>query len=153
MRSRVAGLGFAFGLPLAIAANVVEHAAALPIPAQVSLEGTTKSLAIPALALAYGASLTLLFHRFQGLLRAIAPAGRMALTNYLSHSVAGVIVFYGIGFDWFGRVPLVIALAGAVAMFVLQMVASRLWLTRATFGPVEWLWRMFTYRRRFRLLI
>ena len=25
---------------------------------------------------------------------------------------------------------------------------SRLWLSYGAFGPAEWLWRMFTYRRR-----
>jgi uncharacterized protein len=75
----------------------------------------------------------------------------MALTNYLAQSVAGVVIFYGIGFRLFGRVSLTIALVGAVAFFGLQMVASRLWLSRALFGPAEWLWRAFTYRRRFAL--
>jgi uncharacterized membrane protein YeiB len=32
------------------------------------------------------------------------------------------------------------------------MIASRVWLARALFGPAEWLWRTFTYRRRFALL-
>jgi uncharacterized protein len=32
--------------------------------------------------------------------------------------------------------------------FILQMIASRAWLSYAAFGPVEWLWRMFTYRRQ-----
>ena len=72
----------------------------------------------------------------------------MALTNYLLHSVAALAIFYGLGFGLFGRVPLVVALGGAVACFVLQMIASRVWLTYAAFGPVEWLWRMFTYRRQ-----
>ena len=44
---------------------------------------------------------------------ALAPAGRMALTNYLAQSVAGVLIFYGIGFRLFGRVSLTIALAGS----------------------------------------
>jgi uncharacterized protein len=58
-----------------------------------------------------------------------------------------VVVFYGVGFGLFGRVPLVVALVGAVVFFVMQMIASRVWLSRAAFGPAEWLWRMFTYRR------
>ena len=62
------------------------------------------------------------------------------------------MIFYGIGFGLFGRVPLVVALAGAVVFFVGQMIASRAWLSFAAFGPAEWLWRMFTYRRRVLLL-
>jgi uncharacterized protein len=103
---------------------------------------------VPILSLGYAAGFALLFHTVRGLRHAFAPAGQMALTNYLLHSVAAVIVFYGIGFGLFGRVPLVVVLAGAVGFFVLQMIASRMWLAVAVFGPVEWLWRMFTYRRR-----
>jgi uncharacterized protein len=76
----------------------------------------------------------------------------MALSNYLLHSVAGVIAFYGIGFGWFGRLSMASALIVAVAFFVVQMILSRLWLERAAFGPAEWVWRMFTYRRRFPLV-
>ena len=48
----------------------------------------------------------------------------------------------------FGRVPIATALAGGVVFFLLQTVASKAWLTVAAFGPAEWLWRMYTYRRR-----
>jgi uncharacterized protein len=72
----------------------------------------------------------------------------MALTNYLMHSLAGVAIFYGIGLGLFGRVPFALAIAGAVVFFAMQVVMSRMWLARASFGPVEWLWRMFTYQRR-----
>ena len=109
-------------------------------------------------AFALGASLTALFvsvmELFRAsprLMRAFAAAGRMALSNYLVHSIAGVVVFYGIGFGVFGRVSLTAALALAVAFFAVQLVASEAWLARATFGPAEWGWRMFTYRRRFPL--
>jgi uncharacterized protein len=71
----------------------------------------------------------------------------MALTNYLLQSVGALAIFYGIGFGLFGRVPLVVCLGGAVVFFVVQMILSRAWLGRAAFGPAEWLWRMFTYRR------
>jgi uncharacterized protein len=49
-------------------------------------------------------------------------------------------------------VSLTLAVCGAIALFAVQMIASRIWLARAAFGPVEWLWRTFTYKRRFALL-
>jgi len=58
------------------------------------------------------------------------------------------VIFYGIGFGLFGRLSLTAAAAGALAFFILQVFLSRWWLRRARFGPAEWLWRMFTYRRR-----
>jgi uncharacterized protein len=77
----------------------------------------------------------------------LVPAGRMALSNYLMHSVVGVVIFYGIGFGLFGRVSLTPAVLGALGFFIVQIFLSRWWLQRAQFGPAEWLWRIFTYRR------
>jgi uncharacterized protein len=114
---------------------------------------TSQSISAPALALAYAAGCALLLHRDRRLTGLLAPVGRMALTSYLTHSIVGVIVFYGIGFGLFRRTPLSLTVAGALVFFVLQIVASRWWLSRANFGPAEWMWRTFTYRRRFPLLI
>ena len=85
------------------------------------------------------------------MLRSFAAPGRMALTNYLMHSLVGLAVFYGLGFGWYGTLSLTSALVFAVALFVLQIALSLAWLRIAAFGPAEWLWRMFTYRRRFPL--
>lgn len=146
------GWGMAIGLPLAfVGARMDGHLMGVPGMAGL-LETTVKSFGVPALSLGYAAGLSLLFQRFHAARRAFAPAGRMALTHYLLQSVAAVAIFYGVGLGLFGRVPLVLALAGAAAFFVLQMIASRMWLASAAFGPAEWLWRMFTYRRRVRLM-
>ncbi len=79
------------------------------------------------------------------LLGALAPAGRMALTNYLLQSLVGTWVFYGYGLGRWGQVPRRWQLLGMVALFLVQVVASRAWLARFRFGPVEWLWRACTY--------
>jgi uncharacterized protein len=148
---RVCAIGFAVGLPISLIAT--ELSADVPGPPDVTgfIETIMQSISAPALALAYAAGLCLLFRRAPGPMRALAPAGRMALTNYLAQSVAGVLIFYGIGFRMFGRVSLATALAGCLVFFGLQMIASGLWLSVAFFGPAEWLWRTFTYRRRFAL--
>ena len=146
---QVAVRGGLVGLLTSVAGAVLpEH---LSPAAAILVEGVMTSVAIPALALAYGASLCLLFRRWRALMRAFAGVGRMALSNYLLHSIVGVIVFYGLGFGLFGRVSFLVALALGVLFFVVQIAASRVWLSRAAFGPAEWLWRMFTYRRRFPL--
>jgi uncharacterized protein len=148
---RVCAIGFAVGLPLSAAAT--ELSADVPGPPDLRgvVETILQSISSPALALAYAAGLCLLFRRAPGPMRALAPAGRMALTNYLAQSVAGVLIFYGVGLRLFGGVSLTTAVAGCVVFFGLQMIASRLWLSIALFGPAEWLWRAFTYRRRFAL--
>lgn len=50
-----------------------------------------------------------------------------------------------------GRVSRTTALAGSLALFGLQTIVSRVWLSLVLFGPAEWLWRTFTYGRRFPL--
>jgi uncharacterized protein len=145
--------GLAVGLPLAFAGAMLGGSGSPRPPSLLGLlEAIVESIATPLLALAYGAAICLLFRRFQGALIVLAPAGRMALTNYLLQSVAGVVLFYGLGFGLYGRVSLTVALAGCAAFFALQVVLSRAWLAFAAFGPAEWLWRMFTYRRRFPLV-
>ena len=143
---RVCAWGLTLGLPLAfIGARMEGNNMGIPNAAGL-METIVKSIGVPVLSLGYAAGFCLLFQRSRGLRRAFAPAGQMALTNYLLQSVAALAIFYGIGFGLFGRVPLVICLPGAIAFFGLQMFVSRAWLSRAAFGPAEWLWRMFTYR-------
>ncbi|MBW8368596.1 MAG: DUF418 domain-containing protein [Arenimonas sp.] len=75
----------------------------------------------------------------------LAPAGRMALTNYLAQSVVSVYVFYGYGLGYFGQLPRAGQVLYVLAFFVVQVLLSRAWLARYRFGPMEWLWRALTY--------
>ena len=82
------------------------------------------------------------------LLRRFAAVGRMALSNYLMHSVILTTVFYGYGFGLYGSVPRVQQMGIVVAVIVLQLIYSPWWLARFRFGPFEWLWRSLTYWQR-----
>jgi uncharacterized protein len=70
----------------------------------------------------------------------------MALTNYLTHSVIGTFYFYGYGLGHWGM-----GRAGQLLfvciVFAVQLLLSRWWLARYRYGPMEWLWRAFTYLR------
>lgn len=75
----------------------------------------------------------------------LAPAGKMALTNYLTQSLIGSLVFYGYGLGmWkqWGRAELAIFV---LSVFVAQIIFSHLWLRFFKYGPMEWLWRSLTY--------
>lgn len=72
---------------------------------------------------------------------ALAPAGRMALTNYLGQSAICVPVFYGFGLDWFAELSLGRQVLFALALFAGQLLLSYLWLKLFRQGPMEWLWR------------
>jgi len=75
----------------------------------------------------------------------IRAIGRMALTNYLCHTVIG-IALWRVVFDRgdAGRSALVVFI---VAVWALQYAWSGWWLARYRFGPAEWLWRCATYRK------
>ncbi|HWA33466.1 MAG TPA: DUF418 domain-containing protein, partial [Cyclobacteriaceae bacterium] len=73
--------------------------------------------------------------------------GRMGLTTYLMQALVGVLIFSGIGLGLlgdFGATPC--ALIG-IAVFIIQIFFSNLWMKRFQYGPVEWLWRSLTYMR------
>ena len=104
----------------------------------------------PFLIAAYVATLVRLLHspRLPWLRPALAPAGRLALTNYLAHAVIGFVLFTGVGLGVAGRVspPLLVLLA--VVVFVAQVVASAWWLQQHRYGPAEYLLRVVTHGGR-----
>ena len=100
-------------------------------------------LGAPLLAVGYLATLTLLGLRF-GVWRPLAAVGRMALTAYLTQSLTATVVFVGLG--TYGSWSATEALAVVVGTWVLLLVACPLWLRWFRFGPVEWVWRRWTYR-------
>ena len=63
-------------------------------------------------------------------MREMAAVGRMALTNYLSHSLLGILLFYGVGLGLIGRLPPIGFYLVAVAIFAAQLLVSRWWLAR-----------------------
>ena len=71
--------------------------------------------------------------------------GRMALTNYISQSLIGMWLFYGIGLGFGATLGLGATELVAAGIFLFQILFSKLWLTVFRFGPLEWIWRMLTY--------
>ncbi len=137
-------VGLAVGIPLAIAGFGIHVLSGYAVDVAV-LGDIPAVLAIVPMVIAYIAIIV----RWDaggdtaGRVR-IRSIGRMALSNYLSQSVLGVTFFALLGNDDVGR--------GWVAAFVLvvwalQLWWSPLWLRHFRFGPVEWLWRVGTYRR------
>lgn len=77
----------------------------------------------------------------------LAAVGRTALSNYLLQSLICTSIFYGHGLGWFGETARTTQLFLVLAIWVLQLVVSPLWLRYFRFGPVEYLWRWTTYGR------
>lgn len=105
-----------------------------------------QAVAGPVLAVGYAAATTLLLVRRP--VPPLAAYGRMALTNYLSHSLVLYLLFSPDAGGLKGRwTPL--ALVGvAVVVNLLLMATSTLWLRRFRYGPLEWVWRAATYAAR-----
>jgi uncharacterized protein len=141
-------LGWSIGLPAnLIAVWSVNHWPYL-MPSVGGLLGVImQGIGVPMLALGYAATVGLLVVDGQRVVGMFAPVGRMALTNYLMHSIICVVLSYGFGFALWWRVGASRALWIAVAILAVQIPLSAWWLSRYRFGPVEWVWRRLTYGR------
>ena len=142
---RVATIGLGLGLPLA-AAKAYVTLTANDRPAFEFAAECLYVLSTPTLALGYAAGFALLWAMGRrGLLAWSAPAGRMALTNYLMQTVLQSLFFYGWGFGQIAKYGLIFIFPFALALFAFQLAYSRWWLNHFRFGPVEWVWRSATY--------
>jgi uncharacterized protein len=81
--------------------------------------------------------------------RAFAPYGRMALTNYVLLGVVGAFVYHGWGLGRLGVWHYSEAAVAGLLLIALGLLASRLWLARFHYGPLEWLWRSLTFMKGF----
>lgn len=147
---KVAVWGFVIGLPTSgLAAWLDMTWPDGPAPVREVIVTAASCINHPILALAYASSFALLWRtRMRKRLALLAPAGRMALTNYLLHALIPVLVFFGVGLGLIGKlsnawIPLL-----AIALFAALLAFSRFWLLYFQFGPAEWLWRTLTYGRR-----
>ena len=75
----------------------------------------------------------------------LAAVGRMALSNYLTHSIVCTTIFYGYGFNQFARINRSGLACIVLVIWVSQLLISPIWLRHFRFGPAEWLWRSLTY--------
>nr|WP_275982542.1 DUF418 domain-containing protein [Aquiflexum gelatinilyticum] len=86
---------------------------------------------------------------FFGFLKtSLAAVGKMALTNYLMHSVICMFVFTGVGFGLFGQLERFELLYVVFSIWVFQLIISPIWLKYFHFGPVEWIWRRLSYMQK-----
>ncbi|MXY44541.1 MAG: DUF418 domain-containing protein [Dehalococcoidia bacterium] len=138
-------VGLAVGLPLAAAGVVIT--AVNDYSREIAFIGQIPNTlgTIPA-SLAYMSLIILWNNREDSWLKErLRAVGRMALTNYLSQTVLGLLVLTVLlgDADFVNR--------GAVLVFVFAVWAvqvwwSQAWLSRFLFGPAEWIWRVATYR-------
>jgi uncharacterized protein len=85
---------------------------------------------------------------FQWLFNLMRPVGQMAFTNYLMQSIMCGLFFYGIGFGYFGKLERYQIYFVVVAVWILEIIWSHIWLKYFLFGPFEWCWRSLTYWKK-----
>lgn len=107
------------------------------------------ALGVVPLALAYVGIFMLLFKTTTGkrIMSLVAPAGKMAFSNYIMQSLIGNFVFLGAGLGYMWKVGPVYYTIFGVLVFIGQVIISTVWLKFFNYGPVEWLWRSATYKK------
>jgi hypothetical protein len=143
----VYGLPIGIGLGLLGSTVAVSHVAGNDHDGFQFARGLAMLGNLPA-CLGYVGMVVLMLHSNSPLskIRVLAPLGRMALTTYLLQSVICSLVFFGYGLGYWGMARTSQVLF-VLAVFAMQVGFSHWWLARYRFGPMEWLWRAFTYRQ------
>ncbi|MEJ2112364.1 MAG: DUF418 domain-containing protein [Flavobacteriaceae bacterium] len=79
---------------------------------------------------------------------ALAAVGKMALTNYLMHTIICTTFFLGYGFGMFGKLQRYELYYVVLAIWIVQLIYSPIWLKYFRYGPAEWLWRSLSYMKK-----
>jgi uncharacterized protein len=77
----------------------------------------------------------------QPLQNLLAKVGRMAFTLYIMQSVICAVIFYGYGFDLFGKVSRSELWLYVIGIWALQLAFAAVWFKYFKRGPLEAVWR------------
>jgi uncharacterized protein len=141
---RIATIGLVIGVPGAV---FFASASQGPLDERWQFLGLgVGMLTAPALSAAYACLLLLLLRSSWGerTVRLFAPAGRMALTNYLTQSVIMAVIATAYGFSLYGHVGTAALMVLVCAVYCAQLTLAKAWLERFRHGPAEWLLRTIT---------
>lgn len=151
----VVKIGYGLGLPLVIYSNyyAFHHFSTLEanLARMEQVPINWVNLIYPfqriLLVMAHAASLILLYKSgvVQGLMNRLVAVGRMAFTNYISHSVICTLFFFGYGLNYYAELEFYQIYFVVLVIWVFQLIISPIWLRYFLFGPLEWLWRSLTY--------
>lgn len=83
--------------------------------------------------------------RLQRRLAQIVPYGRMSLTNYITQSIFGSLLFYNWGFELHDDLGITASFLTGILLFILQFSFCRWWMAHHSHGPMEYLWKRATW--------
>jgi len=82
---------------------------------------------------------------FNALMKRLKAVGQMAFTNYILQTIICTLFFFGYGLGYFHRLELYQLYFVVLAVWLIEIIISPIWLKYFRFGPLEWLWRSLTY--------
>lgn len=93
------------------------------------------------------ASFVLLFQAetFRKLVSTLKFYGRMSLTNYISQSIAGALIYFPIGLYLAPYCGYTVSLLIGIVFFLLQVQFCKWWLKKHKQGPLEAIWHRLTW--------
>ncbi len=143
----IALLGFAISLPLYTVGVLKTYNSHLFfLNAQLWLFGPAFITRVPgSLAVAATLLLAIRFRIALFLQHALAAVGRTAFSNYILTSLLCQTIFVWGPYPLFGKLDFYQLMLTAIAVWVVNLIVSVLWLRAFAFGPLEWLWRSLTY--------
>ena len=83
--------------------------------------------------------------KFQRLVSSLRSYGKMSLTNYISQSAIGSIIYFPCGMYLAPYCGYTLSLLIALCTFFLQLWFSKWWLSRHRQGPLEHIWHKWTW--------
>ncbi len=86
--------------------------------------------------------------RASRLLHPLSYIGRMSMSNYLFQSMVCMGIFYSYGLGLYGSVSYTTGFVFLIALFCLQILLSLIVDGPYEYGPVEYIWRFFTYGKK-----
>ncbi|MEI7931757.1 MAG: DUF418 domain-containing protein [Alphaproteobacteria bacterium] len=112
-------------------------------PLTLTLLGAWQASTWAVIGLAHASALLLLIRSgaAQTLVRLLAAAGRMALSNYLVTSLITTLLFCGFGLGLYGKLSRFELMGVVAGIWAFILIWSAPWLSRFCYGPFEWLWR------------
>jgi len=146
--------GFIIGIPFAISLAYFETDEKNIPNAMGIFDTISYAFSVVPLSLAYVSTICLIWIKKKGntKLKVLAPLGRMALTNYITQTLLGIFIYYGVGLGLGGDIGPVIFMSIGLAVYIFQIIYSNLWFRYFNYGPLEWIWRMLTYGKRLYLV-
>lgn len=120
---------------------------------QIVLEGSVTSQLMsqmiggPIVALSYIMFFVILCEdqKARKILTPLQSIGKLSLTTYIMQSVICIFIFYGVGFNFYGKLPVLNIYIIGIVIYCAQLIVSYLYLMKFKQGPLEKLWRKVTY--------